>query len=85
MMCLKSGASLQNKDVVITSEGKIPEELAPFSYSLPPEQLHHVLAFADCYVGEGATTASEAVCLGTPAVYINPIRLGYIDEEKHYG
>jgi len=73
------------KDVVITSEANVPQELERYAYSLPPEQLHHVLAFADCYVGEGATTASEAVCLGTPAVYINPIRLGYIDEEERYG
>lgn len=73
------------KDVIITSEVNVPRELECYAYSLPPEQLHHVLAFADCYVGEGATTASEAVCLGTPAVYINPIRLGYINAEKRYG
>jgi hypothetical protein len=38
------------------------------------------------YIGEGATVASEAAVLGTPALYVNTLRLGYTDEEEErYG
>ena len=36
--------------------------------------------YAQMYVGEGATMASEAAILGTPSVYINPLILGYLNE-----
>ncbi|MBN1561907.1 DUF354 domain-containing protein [candidate division KSB1 bacterium] len=73
------------KRIIISSESPLPDDLKPFEYHFSPHELHHVLAYADCYCGEGATTASEAVCLGTPAIYINRIQLGYCDYEKSYG
>jgi predicted glycosyltransferase len=37
-------------------------------------------------VSEGASTASEAACLGVPTVYLNPSQLGYLrDQERRYG
>jgi len=36
--------------------------------SLPVEAIHDLLAFADCYVGDSQTMATEAAVLGTPAV-----------------
>jgi len=36
--------------------------------SLPVEAIHDLLAFADCYVGDSQTMATEAALLGTPAV-----------------
>ena len=32
------------------------------------------------YIGEGATMASEAAILGTPSVYLNELKLGYLEE-----
>ncbi|MBN1466860.1 DUF354 domain-containing protein [candidate division KSB1 bacterium] len=75
----------KHKRVIISSESPLPDDLKPFEYHFSPENLHHILAYADCYCGEGATTASEAVCLGTPAIYINKIQLGYCDYEKSFG
>ena len=38
------------------------------------------------YVGAGATSCSEAAVLGVPAIYTNPLRLGYLEElESRYG
>ena len=69
----------------ITSEGPLPPELQPYRLNVPVHQIHHVLAFARACVAEGATVASEAAVLGVPAVYINSLRLGYIDMLQQYG
>lgn len=72
--------------VVLVSEKAVPDSLKKYVLNFPPEKIHHLMYFAKLYIGEGATMASEAVVLGTPAVYVNTLRLGYIDEqEKKYG
>ena len=43
--------------------------------------MHDVQAAAALFVGESATMASESVCLGTPAIYIDEVGRGYTDEE----
>ena len=91
-----SGMSLQDKkDIVktllnygkvfISSESALPDDMATFRFFLPPERMHHALAFAHLYVGEGATMASEAAVLGTAALYINPMEAGSIDEQEASG
>jgi hypothetical protein len=67
--------------VLITSEGALPEELQPYQIRVSPEKLHDLLYYATLYVGEGATTASECAVLGTHAIYVNTLGLGYITEE----
>ena len=47
--------------------------------------MHDALFYASLYIGEGATTASEACLLGTPAIYINTISAGTIEEEEKIG
>lgn len=72
--------------VVVSCEGSMPPALAPFAYRLPVDRMHHLLAFASLYVGEGATMASEASILGVHSVYLNPLSLGYLEEqEQRYG
>jgi predicted glycosyltransferase len=72
--------------VIITSEGELPLELQPYQMRVSPEKLHDLLYYATLYVGEGATTASECAVLGTHAIYVNTLRLGYIAEEaEKYG
>ena len=67
--------------VLITSEGKLPPELQPYQIRVSPEKLHDLLYYATLYVGEGATTASECAVLGTHAIYVNSLGLGYVAEE----
>lgn len=69
----------------ITSEAQLPEELTRYQLNVPPHLVHHVMAFASLYVGEGATMASESAILGVPAVYVNTLRLGYMDMHEKYG
>jgi len=47
---------------------------------ISPENYHNLLAYAELYIGEGATTAVEAAILGIPSIYVSSINLGYIDE-----
>lgn len=68
--------------VIITSEGALPPELEEYRMRVSPEKLHDLLYYATLYIGEGATTASECAVLGTHAIYVNTLRLGYTDEEE---
>ncbi|SDJ88509.1 DUF354 domain-containing protein [Natronorubrum texcoconense] len=73
-------------EVLLTAEGEPPVDLESYQFSTRPERLHDLLAYADIVVSEGATTATEAAVLGTPAVYVNPLSLGYTAElEAEYG
>lgn len=71
--------------VFVSSEGQMPKELEIYKFSISPEFMHDALYFASLYVGEGGTTASESALLGTPAVYINNLSMGYIEDEKKAG
>jgi len=72
--------------VLITSEAKLDPELDQYKIKVSPEKLHDLLYYATLYIGEGATTASECAILGTHAIYVNTLRLGYMDEEEEkYG
>lgn len=71
--------------VFITSEAALSEELEPFRFKIGPEKLHHALHYATIVVSEGATVASEAGILGTPAIYINPIPISYCQDQERFG
>lgn len=69
----------------ITSESALPVGLEQYRLPIPAHLIHHVMAFSSLYVGEGATMASESAVLGVPSVYINTLKLGYIDMLEDYG
>ena len=71
--------------VFITSEDKLPNELNRYKITIPPERMHHALAFASLLYGESATMASECACLGVPAIYLDNVGRGYTDEEELFG
>ncbi|GKZ16343.1 hypothetical protein BG842_01360 [Haladaptatus sp. W1] len=67
-------------EVLITSERTLPSSLESRRATVPPHRMHDLLAFADLFVGEGATMAAESAVLGTPAIYVNTLTMGYTDE-----
>lgn len=72
--------------VYITSEEPLPGDFQKYRLPLPPHQVHHLLAFAQLFIGESATMASESAVLGTPFVYLDVVGRGYTDEqEERYG
>lgn len=57
--------------VYISSEKELPAELAKYKLPTPASQIHSVLSFADLYLGDSQTMATEAALLGTPAIRSN--------------
>jgi hypothetical protein len=72
---------------IISSERALPRELLGCGANIAAADTLHLLAFARLYVGEGASMAAEAACLGTPAIFLSPAsRRGYLDlMEQRYG
>ncbi len=72
--------------VIISSESHLPEEFEKYRMSISPTKIHSLLYYATMYIGEGATMASEAAVLGTPAIFVSSITAGTLEEqEKKYG
>lgn len=65
-------AALEKEGAVyITSESPLPETFERFRLPVPPTEIHNLLYFADLYVGDSQTMATEASILGTPAIRSN--------------
>lgn len=62
--------------VYLSSEGELPEDLAVNEVPVSPDAAHDLLAYADCYVGDSSTMATEAALVATPAVRYDPYDTG---------
>jgi len=71
---------LKYSKVFITSEAPLPFQLEKYRLRTPPHMIHDVLNYATLYIGEGATMASECACLATPAIYVNYLSAGVLEE-----
>ena len=43
------------------------------------------MSAVNLFIGEGATMASECTMLATPAIYVNTMEAGTIDDQEKYG
>ena len=68
--------------VFITSERPLDATLEPYRIAINPLDIHHVMAFADLYLGDSQTMAAEAGVLGVPYVRFNDFvgKIGYLNE-----
>lgn len=68
--------------VFITSERPLTPELDQYRIAINPLDIHHVMAFAEMYIGDSQTMAAEAGVLGVPFVRFNDFvgRIGYLAE-----
>ena len=68
--------------VFITSERPLTPELEQYRIAINPLDIHHVMAFADLYIGDSQTMAAESGVLGVPFVRFNDFvgRIGYLAE-----
>lgn len=57
--------------VYITSESKLPDEFEEYRLTIPIHQIHDLLYYADLYMGDSQTMATEAAVLGTPSIRSN--------------
>ncbi len=75
----------KQKKLFISSESPLPAKLKKFQINIPPIKMLDALAYANLFIGEGATMASECAMLGTPAIYVNTLSAGTLEEQKKYG
>ena len=68
--------------VFISSERPLEPQFEPYQIHIKPIDMHHVLAFADLFIGDSQTMAAEAGVLGVPFVRFNDFvgRIGYLRE-----
>lgn len=68
--------------VFITSERELEPQFEPYRIQINPLHMHHVMAFAQMYIGDSQTMAAEAGVLGVPFVRFNDFvgRIGYLRE-----
>ena len=74
--------------IYITSERELEPQFEPYRIKINTLDMHHVMAFADLYIGDSPTMAAEAGVLGVPFVRYNDFvgRIGYLNElEDVYG
>ncbi len=67
-------------DIFISAEGPLPEEIEHLACTFHPAEIHAFLKTCKLVVGESATMASEAACLGIPAIFISNTGRGYTTE-----
>lgn len=68
--------------IYITSERELEPQFEPLRININVLDMHHVMAYADIYIGDSQTMAAEAGVLGTPFVRFNDFvgRLSYLNE-----
>ncbi len=72
--------------VCISSESPLPKELKEYEAKYPPVKIHEFMKSCKMIIGESATMASEAACLGIPAVFLSNTGRGYTTEQdQKYG
>ncbi len=72
-------------DIYITSERALAPQFEPYRIAINPLDIHHVMAFADLYVGDSQTMAAESGVLGVPFIRFNDFvgKIGYLNELEH--
>lgn len=80
----------QHGKVYISAEqNNVPDILKSYLLTTPAKEIHQVLHFANIYIGDSQTMATEACLLGTPSIrynsFVGPNDMSnFIILEKHY-
>ena len=69
-------------DIYITSERPLEPQFEQYRIKIDPLDMHHVMAFAQLYIGDSQTMAAESGVLGVPFVRFNDFvgKIGYLRE-----
>ena len=72
-------------NVYITSERQLEPEFEQYRLHINPSDMHHILAFANLYIGDSQSMAVEAAMLGTPSLRFNDFagKIGVLEELEH--
>jgi predicted glycosyltransferase len=69
-------------NIYITSERELEPQFEKYRIAISPIDIHHVMAFAQMYIGDSQTMAAESGVLGVPFIRFNDFvgRIGYLRE-----
>ena len=58
------------------------KKFEPFRLNIDPLDIHHVMSFADMFIGDSQTMAAESGVLGVPFIRFNDFvgRIGYLNQ-----
>lgn len=56
--------------LLVCSEKPLPASLSSLGLRLPPELMHHALAFAEFFIGDSQSMTVESALLGVPAIRV---------------
>jgi len=71
--------------VLVSSEEELPEEFSKYIIKVPHTKLHSIMSFAQLFVGDSLTMASECVVTGVHAIFASELTSGSSDElENRY-
>jgi len=72
-------------NIYITSERPLPSQFESYRISVKSSHIHHVLYYADMFIGDSQTMTAESAVLGTPALRYNDFvgELGYLEDLEH--
>lgn len=78
---------LPHGNVYITAERELEPQFEKYRIHIKTIDMHHVMAYADMYVGDSQTMAEEAAMLGVPFVRFNGFvgRIGCLEELEQNG
>jgi predicted glycosyltransferase len=62
--------------VFVSSEKTTDKTLDNYKLNIAPEKFHSLLSYAQLYLGEGGSIATEAAVLGTPSIHIESDAMG---------
>ncbi len=68
--------------IIITSEKKINPKFDEFCLAVNAIDMHHLLAFANLFIGDSQTMAAEAGVMGTPFIRFNDFveKISYLND-----
>lgn len=68
--------------VFISSERELEPQFEQYRIRIKPIDMHHIMAFAELYIGDSQTMAAESGVLGVPFIRFNDFvgRIGYLRE-----
>ncbi len=71
--------------VYISSERELPDTFQKYCLKIKPNEISHVLSFAEMFIGDSGTMSSEAALLGTPTIMIHDFvdRLKVMQEKEN--
>lgn len=71
--------------VLVSSEEELPSEFDEYIIKVPHTKLHSIMSFAQLFVGDGLTMASECSVMGVHSIFTSELTSGASDEmEKKY-